>query len=261
MIVRYTNFLKLSFVVLLRTAFGDATTPSDYRYLEDENDPNCKLRIYRAFPKRTFNPPILVVSADQGDARMRYLEDEEVQSVYRVTNETVVNDTVSAPPVRNLVEVKDDVQTYTEGTDFTLDATAGVFTWITPKPATYFTTYDTFKFISKDFTTLYSKIVQSQMRIPVKITVYALSTTDRERLTDLVVLYFRHVFRSKLKQFTTYSDIRVGGETQTVWDNQQLFSNTVTVDCWSAYAHEVPYNLFNLIEQINLDIEIQNLGE
>ena len=84
-------------------------------------------------------------------------------------------------------------------------------------------------------------------------------TTDRERLTDLVVLYVRHVFREKFKPFITYIDIRIGGETQTTWDNQPLFSNTVTIDCWTQYKSELPLKLYELIQKINLNIITQEI--
>ena len=259
MLVRATNFLKMAFVTCLRQAFGSDVTPAEYRYSENENDPNCKLRIYRAFPQRMFRPPCLIVTAEAADAKIRYLDEEHVKDIYGVVEE-VLNDNVSVVPVYRINSVKDVSGTlYTEGTDFTLDYKTGKFTWINTRPPQYFCDYETLTFIDKFKTIPVSRIAQSQLEVPVTITVYALRTTDRERLTDLVILYTRYVFREKFKPYMTYLNIRVKGETQTTWDNQPLFSNAVTIDCWTQYKSELPQKLFDLISQINLSIEVEKL--
>ncbi|MEM2986559.1 MAG: hypothetical protein QXV60_00460 [Nitrososphaerota archaeon] len=251
------------FVAALREAFKHPTTPEDYRYDEDENDPTkCKLRIYRAFPQRQFRPPCLVVNTAASDAKFRYLGEEAVRDIYRVTNETVTNDALYAFPILRIKEVKDDIGTiYIEGTDFTFDYKNNFFNWIHTKPSLYFCTYDTFKFISKDYTVITAKKIESQIEVPVRITIYALRTTDRERLTDLVILYTRSVFRDKFKPFTTYLNISIGGETEETWENAPLFINTVTIDCWSHYSHEIDYSLYTVIEKINIQAEVQRLAE
>ena len=258
MIIKATNFLKLAFVVALREAFAHTTTPSDYRYLANENDPNCKLRIYRAFPKRQFNPPALIINAEAADARFRYLDDEFVSNIYRVTDEQVNNDALSVVPVMRIAGVRDQLQqTYEEGTNFTYDCTTNQFTWITSKPDPYWCTYDTRTYRDRISTPIQARKVQSQIVVPIKISVYAFSTTDRERLTDLVVLYVRSVFREKFKDFCTFANIQVGGEQQDDWDNNPLYINTITVDCWTQYASEIDQSLYELINNIDITIAVR----
>ena len=261
MIIKYTNFIKISFVALLRAAFGHAATPADYKYLANESDPKCMLRIYRAFPQRMFKPPAIVVNAEPGNASLRYFDEEKVSEIYRVTAEQVNGNTIAITPVLRIIEVKDDSgHTYTEGTHFTLTKATGVLTWLVAQPPIYFATYDTFSFYSKTVTIPQAKHVQSMLQVPVTLTIYALSTTDRERLTDLTILYVRHVFRETFKPIFTYADIKLGGETETVWENQTLFSNTVTIDVWSQYANEIDYGLYDLIKNIDVQVAVKNIG-
>jgi hypothetical protein len=261
-LIRYTNYIKVIFVALLRTAFAHASTPEEYRYTEDETSPDSKLRIYRAIPQRMFKPPAIVVNVEPGNAQLRYFDDEKVSSIYRVHDQLVSGDQISIVPVYRLIEMKDSNGViYTEDTHFTLNKTTGVITWIVTAPATYYATYDTFKFTDKYVTVEQAKHVQSMLNVPVTMTVYALRTTDRERLTDLVILYTRHLFRDLFKPILTYSDIKLGGEVQTDWENQPLFSNTVTVDCWSQYANEIDYGLYDLIQNIDINIAVKNVGE
>jgi hypothetical protein len=209
-----------------------------------------------------FKPPALVVSADPGNAQLRYFDDEKVSDIYRVTDSLVSGDQIAIVPVFRLIQIKDSNGIiYTENTHFTLDKLTGIITWIVTTPATYYATYDTARFTDKYVTIPQAKHVQSTLQVPVTITIYALRTTDRERLTDLVILYTRHVFRDLFKPILTYSDIKLGGETDTTWENQPLFSNTVTIECWSQYANEIDYGLYDLIQNIDVSVAVKNVGE
>jgi len=264
MIIRATNYLKLAFVAALREAFGSTVTPTDYRYGPDENDPTVKLRIYRAFPRRQFNPPCLVINADASDARFRYLDEEIVSEIYRVYEEQVINDSLQVTPIIRIASIKDSIgNTYVEDTNFTYSGNTNTITWLTPlpPPSPYFATYDTRTFTNKYQTVFYGKKVQSQIVVPIRISIYALSTTDRERITDLVILYVRSVFRDKFKPFCTYINIQVGGETQEDWSNQPLYINTVTVDCWTQYASEIAQDMYALINSFDIDIAVRTLME
>jgi hypothetical protein len=252
----------MSFVALLRAAFGDAATPAEYRYLADETSPDSKMRIYRAFPQRMFKPPAIVVNADPANAQLRYFDDEYVLNIYRIHEENVQNNQLQGVPVFRLVELKDaNAVIYVEGTHFTLAKSTGVVTWLVTQPLVYYCTYDTTTFIDKYVTVLQSKHVQSTLTVPITMTIYALRTTDRERITDLVTLYVRHVFRDRFKPLFTYADIKLGGEVETTWENQPLFSNTVTVDVWTQYANEIDVGLFELINNIDVNVVVQQLNE
>ena len=257
-LIHATNYLKLMFEVGLRKAFASATTPDQYKYTADENTITSKIRIYRNFPDRNFNPPALVVTAETGDVSLQYLGKEVVKEVYGVGNETVVNNTLSQPPIVAFLTLTDGGSTtYVEGTDFNINKKTGVITWIIPQPVTAVASYGTFNNIV-NVTDPVGKWVQSQVQIPVKITIYALSNTDRERITDLVLLYVRHVFRPAFSAIAQYIKISLGGETEEDWKNAPLYKNTVTVDCWSQYSNYIDQSTFALIEQINvtnIDVE------
>jgi hypothetical protein len=209
-----------------------------------------------------FKPPAILVNADPGNAQLRYFDEEKVSDLYRVNEEQVSGNTLAVSPVVRIILVKDDSgHTYTEGTHFTLEKATGIITWLVTQPPIYFATYDTFKFAGRDITVPQAKHVQSMLQVPVTLTIYALSTTDRERLTDLTILYVRHVFRESFKPLFTYADIRLGGETETTWENQTLFSNTVTIDVWSQYANEIDYGLYDMINNIDVQVAVRNVGE
>ena len=302
-VIRYTNYCKLLLLECLRTAFGSSSVPAEYKYVANEDDPACKLRIYRELPRRQFNPPLITVSASAGDASIKYLNNETVKEVFivyselvqsntlayvplsinslvkvaqgtTVTDEAVASDNYLAySPLTSVTSVSNPTKTthYTLGSDFTVDLTTGFITWVTAQPASYICSYvvplqylptgttyilgtnytvNTYTGVITWITTppahyactylTFSDVagvtypagkwVQSSLEVPVRVTVYALSTTDRERITDLVVLYLRHVFREFLTPYMTYVKIRLGDETTTPWSNQVVYVNTVTID-------------------------------
>lgn len=323
-VIKYTNFCKLIMEKALRTAFSDTSTPAEYRYVENEGDPACKIRIYREFPRRQFNPPIMVVTASAGDASLQYVGKENVRDVFimydervqsntlaftplsvssvkqvalgtTVTDEVVASNYLDYTPLTSVTSVSDPSHTtfYTEGVNFTIDLTKGLFTWLTPKPTAYVCTYvvpsqylptgvtytETTNYTinlttgvitwvtaqpanyactyltftnQKHVTYPAGKWVQSSLEVPVRITIYAASTTDRERITDLVVLYLRHVFRDFLAPYLSYISIKIGEETSTVLSNQPIYMNTITVDCWTHYAHYIDQSLLELIKTIDV---------
>ena len=255
-VIKYTSFLKIVFEKALRTAFSDASVPPEYRYVADEKDPNCKLRIYREMPRRDYNPPVIVVASTAGNASLRYLGEEIVKEVYQVNEEVVVSDTLALIPLQIKTVVGVDSHGVTvptvENVNFTVAMTTGIFTWLTAKPASYTCTYTTWT-NQANYSVPAGKWVQSQVQIPIRIAIYASSNTDRERITDLVVLYLRHVFRPILKPYVTYAKILVGGEAQIEWKSQTVYNNDITIDCWSHYAHYIDQSMYALINNINIE--------
>jgi len=187
MIIRITNHIKLAFVALLRVAFSSQYVPQQYKYSTDEKE--SKLQIYRAFTKRVFSPPALVVEAEATDAHVELLGVQE-----------------------NLVVEEN------------------------------------------------SNIVGGLCYVPVKISIYALSTTDRENLTDLVITFVRFLFRKKLQETgIVYSKITTGGETTEDWMGQILYKSTVTVNCTAETSTELPQEFVDFINKFNLTIAIEQL--
>ncbi len=91
--------------------------------------------------------------------------------------------------------------------------------------------------------------------IPVKLTIVAQKTTDREILTDMVTGMVRHVFRDRfLKEKIEYLDIQAGdsgedGDTPA----DRRFYGTLTVKCQTQFSHYVDRSLYDLVQSVNLD--------
>jgi len=72
--IKYCNWLKNSYVSLLRFCFAHDSTPQEYKYSQD-NKQN-KIAIYRGFPRRPELFPCLVIEAEASNASMSYLGEE-----------------------------------------------------------------------------------------------------------------------------------------------------------------------------------------
>lgn len=91
--------------------------------------------------------------------------------------------------------------------------------------------------------------------IPVKLTVVAKTTTDREILTDMVTSYIRYVFRDKfLKEKIEYLDIQAGDQSEEGdTPENRRFYGSVTVRCQTQFSQYVDRRLYDTIMSINLD--------
>jgi len=91
--------------------------------------------------------------------------------------------------------------------------------------------------------------------IPVKLTVVAKTTTDREILTDMVTAFVRYVFRDKFqKEKIDYLDIQAGdaGEEGENPANRRFFGS-LTVRCQTQFHQVIDRRLYELIQTINMD--------
>jgi hypothetical protein len=91
--------------------------------------------------------------------------------------------------------------------------------------------------------------------IPVKLTIVAKTTTDREILTDMVTSQIRYLFRDKfLKEKIEYLDIQAGDQSED-GDNPEnrRFYGSVTVRCQTQFSQYVDRRLYDKIMSINLD--------
>jgi len=185
-IIKYTNFIKLGFVALLREAFLNTATPEEYRYSLNEHE--TKIKIYRSFPRRVQFYPSILVEADSGDASVSYLG----QEIYRENK----------------------------------NATTGI---------------------------VESVSFSGKLTVPINISVLTKSTTDRERLADLVTVYVRYLFKKKFEECGIhYINIKVSGESQAEERNEVVYKNGLIVDCYTEYENEVPVALINTIEKFNV---------
>lgn len=135
-------------------------------------------------------------------------------------------------------------EVYTTANDRTL-------VWTIAEPERYYVTY-----LTGQVTLIQSaKFVQSYLDVNVTFDIYARSTTDRERITDLLVLYLRHVFKEAVTPYFVYNEITVGGESQEMFDNQMIYKNSVTVKCITHYSHVIDNSLLAVIKSIPIDID------
>ena len=101
---------------------------------------------------------------------------------------------------------------------------------------------------------LMADIYAGPIFIPVKLTVVAKTTTDREILTDMVTAYVRFVFRDKfLKEKIEYLDIMAGeaGEEGDTPENKR-FSGSITIRCQTQFSQRVDRSLYELIQSVNM---------
>lgn len=92
--------------------------------------------------------------------------------------------------------------------------------------------------------------------IPVTINIIALSDRDRRKLTDLVALFCRHLFTNKFSSYGIgYRDINIGGEAEPEWQGQQLYTNTISIPCYTEYQVAYSVDLLDTINNINLEID------
>ena len=448
-VIRYTNTIKSIWEQYLRVVFGSDITPKEYRY--NPNEKLSRIRIYREYPRRVYNLPMIVISSSTGDASLRYLGNEVVKDVNNVYNECVKNNTLKYTPIDHslvgvygldpltgnktvYIEDKDftvncikrkinwdlgtsepelyyvtyatfdsdangtiisdeykisydvtdvvkfsasaptefykkgdiyfnttDCKLYTYGEsswskigeypvlgnlyfdlsteylyEYTLSGMTRVYAydsfprlylnytgtidkgflvynsnfvngyianrhkdswkhtvyldyapkeilevysydnegrklyynkdevfissntrelvWVIPEPKKYFVTYRTVKSILMNA----GNFVQSFLNVQVKFDVLARSSQERERLTDLLVLFIRHIVKPYIVKYFVYSGESVSGETQEALDNQTIYKNSVTVPCVSHYSNYIDNTIYALIKNINIDIEAEN---
>lgn len=102
------------------------------------------------------------------------------------------------------------------------------------------------------------QIVQGKMMIPITVKVYALTTTDREKITDLVAFFFRHLFRTKFAALNlAYTKIRQNGEDQFTWDNQIVYTNGVSVDIYQEYKSQIPIDISQMMDDFEITFTVE----
>jgi hypothetical protein len=95
--------------------------------------------------------------------------------------------------------------------------------------------------------------------IEAKVSILGITDRDRRKLTDLTGLFCRHLFTDKFATLGIgYKDIRIGGESELAWQNQQLYTNTITIPCYTEWQVYYPVELIDVINnlQITLDPEV-----
>lgn len=128
--------------------------------------------------------------------------------------------------------------------------------WNIEEPTNYFVSY-----IANRSDCIYiGDFVQAPLNVEIKFDVFARSSQDRERITDLLVLYIRHVVKPELMKYFTYSGENVSGESQEMFDNKVIYKNTVTVPCVTHYSHYIDKSIYALIKNIPIELETEDIN-
>lgn len=125
--------------------------------------------------------------------------------------------------------------------------------WNIEEPNNYFVSY-----IANKSDCIYTgDFVQAPLNVEIRFDVFARSSQDRERITDLLVLYIRHVIKPELIKYFTYSGENVSGESQEMFDNKVIYKNTVTVPCVTHYSFYIDKSIYELIKNIPVDLDVE----
>ena len=266
-VIHQLNYIKESFVTMLQAAFAHTTTPSRYRFKTKANgqvDPTSGIEIWRISPKQIVKYPCIYIKTGSVVADIQFLGQPN-----DYLREEHMDLTASYPfviPESRLVALDDLMVTKpisiidASGTPFNYiyaDPSAGSFT-LDNYAELVFNESDAGKAVTANYWTSSDyRIYGGNLKVPVTITVKTMeSSVDMEIITDLVVLYTRSVFRDRLlRDNIVYKNIRVSGESQeTQPDGRVIFTNEITLECFTEYVHAVDLGLYEFIRNINLTV-------
>ena len=91
--------------------------------------------------------------------------------------------------------------------------------------------------------------------IETKISILGITDRDRRKLTDLTGLFCRHLFTDKFSSLGIgYKDIRIGGESEITWQNQPLYTNSITIPCYTEWQVYYPIALVDVINNLEISL-------
>ena len=128
--------------------------------------------------------------------------------------------------------------------------------WNIPEPDNYFVSYTA----NRSDCIYAGDFVQAPLNVEIRFEVFARSSQDRERLTDLLVLYIRHVIKPEIIKYFTYSGENVSGESQEMFDNKVIYKNTVTVPCVTHYSYYIDKSTYELIKNIPVELDVEDIN-
>lgn len=193
---RFIDTTSTCFISMLESVFSDSTTPAEFLYIPTTDasqlqNPNSKISIYRAYPRRFTLPNTLIVSITGGSLDLDFLGATEQYQELR-------------DPVTNVV---------------TAVAYGG------------------------------------KARLTVQIDIICKSVDDRDRLSDIVALYVRHIFRNRLAVLgIAYNKIRWGGQNQTEQGTDLLYTNSLIIEVYNEYYQNFPVALIENINALSLTV-------
>lgn len=117
--------------------------------------------------------------------------------------------------------------------------------------------------LSDDRKTLLANIYGGVVWMPIKITVLAKTTTDRELLLDIVSGYIRYAARPLFaRNKIEYLDISAG-ETgdEAFGPTERMFIGTIEVKCQTEFKQRIDMTVYNSIQKIDLTLNYDVGGE
>jgi len=265
--IQHYNWIKAAFVASLRAVFGSDYVPPEYKFVDDEEQ--TKIVIYTAFPYRYTRIPMIVVDATSSAASVSYIgPQEQVRRVelkefrsklVRSNSDTDVVLLDDEPVLYDGVEVVTISEVDSSKYEIIKDNQTGYaqIRWLEP----VFNENVPFEIslILKDpIPYLYFTGI---LQVHIKITIFAATVTDVEKLTDLVTVFLRFFLRDKLAELKiTYTKIDVSGVSTTEWNGELLYSTTITIgNCHTEYELVFPESLLGYINQINIESTINQI--
>jgi len=265
--IQHYNWVKAAWVASLRAVFGSDYVPPEYKFVDDEEQ--TKILIYTAFPYRYFKTPIIVVDAEHSNIDVSYIGPQE--QVSRVELKEFRSRMVKGPGDIDTVLLNDEPVLYDEIETVTIPG-------VDPNK------YE----IIKDGQTGYAQIRWSEsvfneevpfeislilknpvpylyftgiLRLSIKISIFASTVTDVERLVDLVTVFLRFFLRDKLAELKiTYTKMDVSGISTMDWNGELLYSASITIgNCHTEYELVFPESLLGYINQINIEGTINQI--
>jgi len=265
MIIRFVNFLKVAFVIVLREAFGHPATPEKYRWkpgFQGRPNPESGIEIFRHYPAVIEKYPSLIIKASDGDARLTYFNKERLeernegeefkylQQIIPDNGKLFIDHIDSSKEIKIFESGFYKFERLNQGepqpNQFKVDdATENII----------FNLADKGKSIEISGWKLHHWLIYGgKLTLDLRIEVLSLSPKEEEEVTDLVIIYIRHIFRDLfLQNGIIYTDIKTTGEKErTLPDGRIEFSNEISIPCYSEYENKIDAGIYKLIKGFNL---------
>jgi len=264
--IPHYNWVKAAWVASLRAIFGSGYVPPEYKFVDDEEE--TKILIYTAFPYRSFRTPLIVVNADHSNASVSYTGPQE--QVRRVELNEFRSRMVKSDSNTDTVLLDGDPVLYSNldsidipGVDpskYTIEEGPDGYAQIrwSDSPFEPEVPFEISLVLKNPIPFLYFTGI---LRLSIRISIYASTVTDVEKLTDLVTVFLRFFLRDRLAELKiTYTKIDVSGINTVEWNGELLYSVTITVgNCHTEYDLLFPEELLGYINQVNIEGIIQQI--
>jgi len=102
---------------------------------------------------------------------------------------------------------------------------------------------------------LVAETFTGQLTIPINFKIFAKSTDDREKLSDILVMLLRVLGRSAFNQYGGFNKIHVGSEDQYREDSTNMvYTTTITVEVQTDYTQALSADILDTIDSIAIKL-------